>query len=60
MPLSFVDLLSYVRTLNFFEKPDYDYIRLLLHRAFNPEEDNMSIVFDWNKMDQLDFAIYGG
>ena len=53
-------MLYYVKTLNYYEKPDYDYIRVLLHRAFNPQEDNLSMVFDWNKMDALDFAIYGG
>lgn len=60
MPLTFVDLLSYVRTINYYERPDYDYIRLLLHRGFSADEDNLSMVFDWNKIDPMDFAIYGG
>jgi hypothetical protein len=33
---------------------------LLLHKGFSPEEDNLSMVFDWNKIESLDFAIYGG
>ncbi len=60
MPLTFVDLLCYIRTLNYYEKPDYDYIRVLLHRAFSVEGDNLSMVFDWNKIEAFDFAIYGG
>lgn len=60
LPLTFVDLLSYVRTLNYYEKPDYDYIRLLLHRGFSADEDNLSMVFDWNKIDPMDFSIYEG
>jgi hypothetical protein len=37
MPLLFVDLLCYIRTLNYYERPDYDYIRLLMHRGFSVE-----------------------
>ncbi len=54
-----MDLLSYVRTLNYYERPDYDYIRLLLHRGFSADEDNLSMIFDWNKIDAVDFLIYG-
>lgn len=60
MPLQFIDLLTYVRTLNFYERPDYNYIRTVIHGAFDWDDDEMSMVFDWNKMDSLDFAIYTG
>lgn len=33
MPLEFIDLIYYVRSIEFYERPDYDFIRKLFYRS---------------------------
>ena len=60
MPLVFNDMLYYVRTLNFYLKPDYDFIRGLLHKGLIEGEENWKMVFDWNLMNPMDYTLYNG
>lgn len=60
MPLPLNDILYYVRTLNYYEKPDYDFVRMCLHKAFVQSEENWKMVFDWNLIDHMDYTLYNG
>jgi hypothetical protein len=50
MPNEFNELLSYIRSLQFDEKPDYDMMRKKLIDLLNKEKISIfDINFDWNE-----------
>lgn len=44
----FMDFFAYVRNLQFMERPNYDYLRSLLRKAYDAEEFPYEIRFDWS------------
>ena len=62
MSFELIDLMNYVKTLSFYEKPDYQYIRKKLWGALMEtdyeELKNNVIIFDWNQREPLDYEIY--
>jgi len=50
----------YVKSLEFYEKPDYDFMRKLLYRCLEREVMDFNIVYDWNKLEEVDFKVYSG
>ena len=50
MPLEIIDLMYYARSIEFYEKPDYDFIRKLFYRCLERESMEQSIIYDWNKL----------
>jgi hypothetical protein len=60
MPLEIIDLMYYVRSIEFYEKPDYDFIRKLFYRCLEREAVDSNIVYDWNKLEEVDFKVYSG
>ena len=57
-----IDLMHYAKTLSFYEKPDYQYIRKKLWSALletdYEELKNNVIIYDWNQREPLDYEIY--
>lgn len=62
LPLEYVDIMYYAKTLNFYEQPDYDLIRKKLWAALMEtdyeELKNNIIMYDWHTRESLDFDIY--
>ena len=54
--------MHYAKTLSFYEKPDYQYIRKKLWSALletdYEELKNNVIIYDWNQREPLDYEIY--
>jgi len=53
-----IDLVYYIRTLEFYEKPDYNYIRKMLYACLEREQFDTTIMYDWNKLEEVDFKVY--
>ena len=63
MPLELCDILEYSKSLNYFEKPDYDFLRKCLYSAFensinDPEFMPITVVFDWHTREEVDYHLY--
>lgn len=62
-PEEFATYLRYVRRLDFFETPDYDYLRKLFNELFDHEKYESDTIFDWTARQQvigplLNFILY--
>ena len=57
-----MDILTYAKTLNFYEQPNYDMIRKKLWAALMEtdyeELRKQIIVYDWSNRESLDYDIY--
>jgi casein kinase 1 gamma len=51
-PEEFATYLRYVRRLDFFETPDYDYLRKLFSDLFDHEKYEHDLIFDWTAKQQ--------
>lgn len=60
MPLEIIDLVYYVRSIEFYEKPDYDFIRKLFYKCLEREPFGNNIIYDWNNLEEIDFKVYSG
>ena len=60
MPLELIDMMYYARSIEFYERPDYDFLRRLFYRCLEREEMNYNLVYDWNKIEEVDFKVYSG
>ena len=60
MPLELIDMLYYTKTIEFYEKPDYDFLRRLMYRCLEREEIDYNLIYDWNKLEEVDFKVYSG
>lgn len=58
LPIEVIDLVYYVRSLEFYEKPDYNYIRKMLYGCLEREQFDGMIIYDWNKLEEIDFKVY--
>lgn len=52
-PEEFATYLRYVRRLDFFETPDYDYLRKLFNELFDHEKYEADMIFDWTARQQV-------
>jgi hypothetical protein len=60
MPLEIIDLMYYVRSIEFYERPDYDFLRKLFYRCLEREAIDSNLIYDWNKLEEVDFKVYSG
>lgn len=60
MPLEVIDLMYYIKSIEFYEKPDYDFIRKILYRCLERESFDNNVIYDWNLIEEIDFKVYGG
>ena len=56
------DLLWYIRSVNYYEKPDYDFIRNKLYAMILSKTGikELEIKYDWNEREEMDYTIYTG
>ena len=54
-PEEFATYLKYVRRLDFFETPDYDYLRKLFNELFEHEKFPHDNIYDWTVKQQVCF-----
>lgn len=52
-PEEFATYLRYVRRLDFFETPDYDYLRKLFNELFDHEKYPHDNIYDWTAKQQV-------
>lgn len=52
-PEEFATYLRYVRRLDFFETPDYEYLRNLFRDLFHREGLTDDAIFDWHSVNQV-------
>lgn len=52
-PEEFATYLRYVRRLDFFETPDYEYLRKLFNELFEHEKYNHDNIYDWTSRQQV-------
>lgn len=57
-PEEFATYLKYVRRLDFFETPDYDYLRKLFKELFEHEKFLHDNVYDWTVKQQVGLLIF--
>lgn len=57
-PEEFATYLRYVRRLDFFETPDYEYLRKLFNELFEHEKYNHDNIYDWTSRQQVINAHY--
>lgn len=60
MPFEIVDLMYYIRSIEFYEKPDYDFVRRMFFRVLEREQFDHCLLYDWNRLEEVDFKVYNG
>jgi hypothetical protein len=60
MPLEVIDLMYYIRSIEFYERPDYDFIRKMFYHCLERESFDHHIIYDWNALEEIDFKVYSG
>ncbi len=50
LPIEMKDLYFYVRSLEFYEKPDYNYIRSNLRASLSKSTTRKDFLYDWNQL----------
>lgn len=60
MPLEIIDILYYIKSIEFYERPDYEFIRKMFYRCLEREDLEQHIIYDWNKLEEIDFKVYAG
>lgn len=55
-----IDLMYYVNSIEFYERPDYDFVRKMFYRCLEREPFNNNIIYDWNNLEEIDFKVYSG
>ena len=60
MPLEVIDLTYYIKSIEFYEKPDYHFIRKMLYQCLERQNIEFDVVYDWNLLEDVDFKMYAG